>query len=300
LRSVATGIPLGTGSTLSEFTRPRSLAIVGRGRLGLALASAARSSGYRLIGPLPRDYSPGDLAGTQMILLCVPDREIVPAALTLAERMPEGEQHPILVGHCSGATPLAALEAENLQERFSVHPLMTFSGAHQNTDLRGIPAAVSGSSALASSAAFELAENLGLSPFSLDEADRATYHAAASIASNFLITLECAAETLAATAGCDRQALVPLIRRTVDNWAVQGRGALTGPIARGDQATVARQRRAVGERAPELLELFDALARATRELASADTHRSRAEDRCAAGEGETPPWAGRSMAGRAA
>jgi predicted short-subunit dehydrogenase-like oxidoreductase (DUF2520 family) len=235
-----------------------------------------------------------------MILLCVPDREIVPAAQTLAERMPQDERHPILVGHCSGATPLAALGAANFRERFSLHPLMTFSDAQQTMDLRGIPAAVCGSSALASSAAFELAENLGLSPFSLDESDRAAYHAAASIASNFLITLECAAERLAATAGCDREALVPLIRATVDNWAMQGRGALTGPIARGDQATVARQRRAVGERAPELLELFDALAQATHELASEDTHRSRAEERRAAGERETPPWAGRSMAGRAA
>jgi predicted short-subunit dehydrogenase-like oxidoreductase (DUF2520 family) len=53
---------------------------------------------------------------------------------------------------------------------------------------------------------------------------------------------------------------------TVENWARDGASALTGPIARGDEETVARQRAAVAERTPELLELFDALADSTREL----------------------------------
>jgi predicted short-subunit dehydrogenase-like oxidoreductase (DUF2520 family) len=61
---------------------------------------------------------------------------------------------------------------------------------------------------------------------------------------------------------------VPLVRATVDNWATQGAdGALTGPIARGDDVTVERQRAAVAESAPELLPLWDALAAATRQLA---------------------------------
>ncbi len=83
------------------------------------------------------------------------------------------------------------------------------------------------------------------------------------------MTLEGAAERLAATAGVDRAALVPLVRAAVENWAQRGAAAaLTGPIARGDEATVARQRAAVAERAPDLLELFDALAGATRRLAA--------------------------------
>ena len=76
--------------------------------------------------------------------------------------------------------------------------------------------------------------------------DRAAYHAAASIASNFLVTLEGAAERLAATAGVDRALLAPLVRAAVENWAARGaEDALTGPIARGDEETVARQRAAV-------------------------------------------------------
>ena len=97
-------------------------------------------------------------------------------------------------------------------------------------------------------------------PTEIDEEDRAAYHAAASIASNFLVTLEAAAEQLAGTAGASRELLVPLVRATVENWAAHGAAALTGPIARGDEATVARQRAAVAERTPELLPLFDAMA----------------------------------------
>src|SRR5687768_660018 len=103
----------------------------------------------------------------------------------------------------------------------------------------------------------------------IDDGDRAAYHAAASIASNFLVTLEAAAEELLATAGAQRDVLVPLVRASVENWAALGpERALTGPIARGDEATVERQRAAVAERTPHLLPLFDALAQATREIAA--------------------------------
>jgi predicted short-subunit dehydrogenase-like oxidoreductase (DUF2520 family) len=111
-----------------------------------------------------------------------------------------------------------------------------------------------------------------MTPVEIADADRAAYHAAASIASNFLVTLEAAAETLAGSAGASRDILVPLVRATVENWAALGpEQALTGPIARGDDATVARQRDAVAERTPELLDLFDALAGATRDLAGQRT-----------------------------
>jgi predicted short-subunit dehydrogenase-like oxidoreductase (DUF2520 family) len=59
------------------------------------------------------------------------------------------------------------------------------------------------------------------------------------------------------------------VRATVENWASLGaQQALTGPVARGDHGTVARQRAAVAQRTPELLPTFDALVAATRELAS--------------------------------
>lgn len=111
-------------------------------------------------------------------------------------------------------------------------------------------------------------ETPALSDRSMADADRVAYHAAASMASNFLVTLEGASERLAATAGVDRAALAPLVRQAVDNWAARGAAeALTGPIARGDEETVAAQRAVVVERTPELTTLFDALAERTRALA---------------------------------
>jgi predicted short-subunit dehydrogenase-like oxidoreductase (DUF2520 family) len=76
------------------------------------------------------------------------------------------------------------------------------------------------------------------------------------------------AERLAGTAGVSRQMLAPLVRATVENWVTLGaERALTGPVARGDEETVAAQRDAVRERAPELLPVFDALTEAARNLA---------------------------------
>jgi predicted short-subunit dehydrogenase-like oxidoreductase (DUF2520 family) len=228
------------------------LAIIGRGRLGQALSDALRQAGMTIDGPLGRG---ADGVGAQAILLCVPDGEIAAAAATV-RRGP-------LVGHCSGATGLEVLDPH---EAFSIHPLMTVTAA--GASFRGAGAAVAGSSPRALALAHELAERLELRAVEVPEADRVLYHAAASMASNFLVTLEAAAERLAAPAGVTRAMLGPLVRATVENWIEQGpERALTGPIARGDEATVARQRAAIADRAPDLLDLFDGLATATRRLA---------------------------------
>jgi predicted short-subunit dehydrogenase-like oxidoreductase (DUF2520 family) len=227
-------------------------AVIGRGRLGTALAAGLRAAGLTVAGPLGRGAAPTD---ADVVVLAVPDGEIAAAAALVAPGP--------LVGHCSGATTLAPLAPH---EAFSLHPLMTVTAG--GATFEGASCAVAGTSVRALAVATALAHALGLRPLAVDDADRAAYHAAASIASNFLVTLEAAAERLAADAGVDRAALVPLVRAAVENWAELGpERALTGPIARGDEATVARQRAAVEERAPELLELFDALAAATHELA---------------------------------
>jgi predicted short-subunit dehydrogenase-like oxidoreductase (DUF2520 family) len=119
----------------------------------------------------------------------------------------------------------------------------------------GVPAAIAGHTV-----ARELAERLGMVAFSVAEEDRAAYHAAAAMASNFLVILESAAERVAGTAGVGRETLVPLVRATVENWAAHGRAALTGPIARGDTQTLDRHRAALRERAPDLLPMYEALA----------------------------------------
>jgi predicted short-subunit dehydrogenase-like oxidoreductase (DUF2520 family) len=228
-------------------------AIVGAGRMGRALAGGLREAGIAVDGPLGRGARCPD---ADVVLLAVPDAEIATAA-ALIVRGP-------LVGHCSGATTLEALAPH---EAFSLHPLMTVP-ADGPSPLAGAGAAIAGTTPHAGGVAHQLALCLGLTPIDVADEDRAAYHAAASIASNFLVTLEATAERLAASAGVDRQALVPLVRATVENWASLGPDrALTGPIARGDEETVERQRQAIAERTPDLLPLFDALAETTRGLA---------------------------------
>jgi predicted short-subunit dehydrogenase-like oxidoreductase (DUF2520 family) len=234
-----------------------SIAVVGAGRLGHALVAALRAAGRDVRGPLGRGASP---AGAAIVVLCVPDAEIAAAAAAIA-----GGRDGPLVGHCSGATGLEVLAGH---EAFALHPLMTVPAGSPPEVFAGAGAAVAGSTPRALATAEALARAAGMVPTRVADADRAAYHAAASIAANFLVTLEGAAERLAASAGVDRTLLVPLVRAAVENWAARGAAdALTGPIARGDEATVARQRAAVADRAPDLLPLFDALADATRALA---------------------------------
>ncbi|MGZ4201559.1 MAG: DUF2520 domain-containing protein [Thermoleophilaceae bacterium] len=237
------------------------IGVVGRGRLGRALSAALHSAGYEVSGPVGRGESPAGDA----IVLCVPDSEISAAAAAVAGAAP-------LIGHTSGATPLSALEPA-AAEHFGLHPLQTFSGTEADAGrFAGCRCAVAGSSAAALDAAGELARALGMVPFELADDQRPAYHAAASIASNFLVALEAAAEEVAGAAGLApkeaRAALAPLVRTTVENWAALGpRRALTGPVARGDELTVARQRAAVRKAAPELEQLFDVMVERARALA---------------------------------
>ena len=210
------------------------IAVVGPGRLGTAISAALREASLIVEGPLGRGQAPT----APVVLLTVPDAAIEAAAAAV----PDGA----LVGHCSGASPLGRCD-------FSLHPLMTVPTT--GASFTGVPAAVAGHPVVTL-----IAEALGMKPFHVADQDRAAYHAAACMASNFLVILEDAAERVAQTAGIERERLVPLVRATVDNWARDGRAALTGPIARGDVHTIEQHRTALSERAPDLLPLYEALA----------------------------------------
>src|SRR4051794_41316634 len=176
-------------------------AVVGRGRMGSVL-----SARLGLDAPLGRGAV---AAGTEAVPLAVPDGEIAAAAAAVSPGP--------LVGHLSGATTLEPLAPH---EAFSLHPLMTVTGAE--TSFAGAAAAVAGASERSLTVARRLAELLGLRPVEVAEADRAAYHAAASIAANFLVALEGAAERLAATPRVDRTALAPPLPAAPDNRAPGG------------------------------------------------------------------------------
>ena len=243
---------------------PAALSIVGSGRAGGSIASAALEAGIR-VNPLGRDSVWADFDGG-CVLLCVPDSEIAGVAAEIGE----GEARPGLIGHVSGATALEPLLAAQASEGcFSLHPLQTLP--NDEADLSGAPAAIAGSTVEASEAAAGLARVLGMLPFEVPEEDRVAYHAAASIASNFLVTLEQSAADLLGGIGVEnpREVLAPLVRRSLENWIADGPAALTGPIARGDEVTVERHRKELSSRRPGLLPLYDALAESTRKIGAA-------------------------------
>ena len=210
--------------------------VIGSGRVGSAAAARLGERGVAI----------GDQA-PDLVLLCVPDRAIASVAATL----PTGPW----IAHVSGAAPLAALGPH--ARRFGVHPLQTFNTTGDPTQFDDAWAALTCETPEALAPARWLAETLGLRPFELAESDRALYHAGAAVASNFLVTLF-RASRLAALAQVPPEALVPLMRRTLDNGF-----ELTGPIARGDWATVDAHLAAIHSRAPELEALYRVLAEAT-------------------------------------
>jgi predicted short-subunit dehydrogenase-like oxidoreductase (DUF2520 family) len=242
-----------------------ALAVVGAGRVGMSVHSAASAAGLevRLAG---RDDALEACRVSEAALLCVPDAEIASVASQVAEAVP-----PLrFVGHTSGATRLDALAAagERGAGAFSIHPLQTIPDG--STDLTGAPCAVAGSNEAAERLASELGEALGMRPFQVAEEHRAAYHAAAAMASNFLVALEESASVLLAAAGVKdaRELLAPIVLSTAANWSERGAEALTGPIARGDRETVDRHLDAIREHAPELLPVYEALAERAREIAA--------------------------------
>jgi predicted short-subunit dehydrogenase-like oxidoreductase (DUF2520 family) len=212
--------------------------VIGSGRVGSAVAARLRE----------RDVGVGE-DDPDVVLLCVPDTAISEVSRSLTPKR-------AWVGHVSGATPLAALEPHEL--RFSLHPLQTFDRSGDASQLDGAWAAVTGETEEARAIARELAEILGLEPFEVADSDRTLYHAGAVFASNYLVTLERAAVRL----GVPAEALVPLMSRTIENGF-----DLTGPIARGDWATVEAHKRAIRAAHPELEHLYETLAGATVTLA---------------------------------
>ena len=242
-----------------------ALAIVGMGRAGGSIARAARAAGID-VHPAGRDDALAACRRAEAALLCVPEASLEEVAGLVASAVP-----PLrFVGHVSGASGLAVLApaADAGAAAFSMHPLQTVP--HRESDLRGAACAVAGSSPEAWALVQALARALGMRPFAVAEEHRAAYHAAAAMASNFVVALAESANELLDRIGVEtaRMLLAPLVVRTAANWAERGPAALTGPIARGDKATVEHHRAAIAHAAPELLELYDAVAERTGAIAA--------------------------------
>jgi predicted short-subunit dehydrogenase-like oxidoreductase (DUF2520 family) len=210
--------------------------VVGRGRVGSAIASRLLQRGLQL-------GQDGDLW-----ILCVPDMAVAQVAGSISPGP--------WVAHVAGALPLSALDPH--VNRFSLHPLQTFVRWRGAEQLDGAWCAVTAETDEAEARADWLAKILGLRAFPLADRERPLYHAAAVMTSNYLVTLYRAASRLILSTGAPPEALIPLLRRTVDNGF-----ELTGPIARGDWETVERHISAIRDAVPELEVVYRTLADAT-------------------------------------
>jgi predicted short-subunit dehydrogenase-like oxidoreductase (DUF2520 family) len=220
----------------------KRIQVIGSGRAGAAIAGRLRERGLDL-----------DSAEPELVLLCVPDAAIGEVAGSIAPGP--------WIAQVSGATPLTALTPH--ARRFGMHPLQTFTRARGPEQLDGAWAAVTAESEEARGAGVWLAETLGLRPFDLDDRARTLYHAGAVFASNYVVTLQRAAAILFEAAGAPPEALEPLMLRTIENGF-----ELTGPISRGDWATVDAHRAAIRSSSPELDGLYETLADATVAIAT--------------------------------
>jgi predicted short-subunit dehydrogenase-like oxidoreductase (DUF2520 family) len=209
----------------------QSIRIIGPGRAGTSLAAALAAHGWDVVGFLGRHDDLADAArGVDILVIATPDDVVAHTAAAVA---PEAGT---TVLHLSGSLGLDALAPH--PHRAALHPLVP------------LPNAVVGATRLASGVTFavsgepvarRMALSLGGRVVEVADADRAAYHAAACIAANHVVALLGQVERVAASAGLDLEAFLPLTRAAVDDVAALGpRRALTGPAVRGDWDTLSR------------------------------------------------------------
>ena len=215
--------------------------MIGNGRLGSAIAPALRAAGFDVVGPLGR--------GT-----AARRRRRAPVRARRRDRRRGGRR--CRQPRRSSATRAAPRRCPRSPPRRPPRRSASTRCRPSRPPAAASPAAAvpsAGRRRARCATATLIARRLGMDPFEVADADRAAYHAAASIASNFLVTIEAAAERVAAGAGLEpeRRPRAARAARARDRRELGGEPdperALTGPVARGDDLTVAHQRAAVAE-----------------------------------------------------
>lgn len=220
-----------------------------------------------------------DLASANIYLIATPDDQIAGACEQLAA---SGQLKPdVIVFHCSGALPATVLAPAAACGALtaSVHPVRSFALPEQvAATFGGTWCGVEGDAG-ALAVLGPLFTGIGAQLVAVDPAAKTVYHAAAVFACNYLVTLLDVAVQAYAHAGIPNdiamKMMEPLVRKTVDQaFAAGTEAALSGPIARGDMATVEKQQAAVTAWDKDKGELYAALAKETALLAQRKTRMS--------------------------
>jgi predicted short-subunit dehydrogenase-like oxidoreductase (DUF2520 family) len=263
--------------------------VVGAGRVGAVLAAALRAAGHDVVAvagesaasrtrietllPGVRVDKPSAVArACDLLLLTVPDDMLgnVVAMLSASGAIRPGQR----VVHTSGKHGLAVLQpaADLGAEVLAMHPAMTFTGT--DVDLARLPGCVYGVTATEATEqlARDLVADLGGSIVWVAEEHRTLYHAGLAHGANHLVTLVTQAMNLLRASGAEDPAgtLRPLLTAALDNALSYGGAALTGPIVRGDVETVRAHLADIAVSAPETLESYVVMARATANRAVLD------------------------------
>ena len=232
--------------------------VIGAGRVGRSFAKAIDDLvDWDVIDMRGRGVAIDDAAAdVDLVLIATPDTVVADVAAAIRPGR-------AVVAHVAGSLGLDVLAPHD--RRAALHPLMSLPDAEIGAErLTGGWFAVAGDSLVA-----DLATALGGRTFEIADDDRALYHAAAAVASNHLVALLGHAQRLGASVGVPADALMALALGSAENAVALGpAAALTGPAARGDEATLVAHRDAIGRRAPRELAAYEAMLAEARRLAA--------------------------------
>ncbi|MEK9580372.1 MAG: DUF2520 domain-containing protein [Acidimicrobiaceae bacterium] len=232
--------------------------VIGAGRAGRSFAKAIDDLvDWDVIDMRGRGVAIDDAAAdVDLVLIATPDTVVADVAAAIRPGR-------AVVAHVAGSLGLDVLAPHD--RRAALHPLMSLPDAEIGAErLTGGWFAVAGDPLVA-----DLATALGGRTFEIADDDRALYHAAAAVASNHLVALLGHAQRLGASVGVPADALMALALGSAENAVALGpAAALTGPAARGDEATLVAHRDAIGRRAPRELAAYEAMLAEARRLAA--------------------------------
>jgi predicted short-subunit dehydrogenase-like oxidoreductase (DUF2520 family) len=269
-----------------------TVAIVGCGIVGTAMGRLLSRADYCISGVVTKHLETARRAaeatgaegfsvcpwevtrGANIVFITTPDDLIESTCVTISEH--KGFERNAVVIHCSGALSSDILSSARASEAVvaTLHPLQSFASIDQAVGLvPGSFCTIEGDKD-ALPIVRQIVEDIGGILREITAEKKTLYHAAAVAASNYLVTLIYLALELDKTAGLTSdtsyEALLPLIQGTLSNIGEKGiPGALTGPIARGDVATVSAHVKAIKQDAPKFLTLYRCLGLYAVDLAKA-------------------------------
>ena len=210
----------------------RSVRIIGAGRAGGSFARALLATGrwdvQRVLGR--SDLVADAAAGVDLVLLTVPDTSVADVAAAV-------RPGDAVVAHAAGSLGLGALDPH--QRRAVLHPLASMPDAEVGA--QRLRRAWWGLAVDGDPIAEEVVADLDGHALHIRDGDRDRYHAAAAMAANHVVALLGQVERVAASIGVPLEAYLSLTRTAVDNVEALGAAAaLTGPVKRGETATIER------------------------------------------------------------